>query len=303
MSRDLRRGIDYGKLVPLRLRARALADGLFAGPHRSARRGTGVEFGGHRQYVPGDDLRWLDRHALMRHGRLLIREFETETDRTLFLIVDASVSMGFKSASAPCSKLEFSSLIAAGLARVALAGGDAVGLSWVGGKRATFLPPTGGREAFERLVAMLETAEPGGDLLADPKHLEDTFGMIGRDARRGSVIVFLSDLLDLPEIALRNFAPLGSKRRAALAVQVLDPIEARFPLEGPVRLKALEGDTVIETDGPTARAGYLRNLAAVQQRWQEKLLEQRGQLITAATDADPLGILISILDAARGGTA
>ena len=30
-----------------------------------------MEFGGHRSYVPGDDLRFLDRRATMRHGQLL----------------------------------------------------------------------------------------------------------------------------------------------------------------------------------------------------------------------------------------
>ena len=100
-------------LVPLRLRARSVADGVYAGSHRSPRRGAGVEFGGHRNYVQGDDLRFIDRHALMRHGRLLVREFETETDRTLRLVVDASASMAYKSELAQLNKLEFSAVVAA----------------------------------------------------------------------------------------------------------------------------------------------------------------------------------------------
>ncbi len=59
-------------------------------------RGSGVEFGGYREYVPGDDLRWLDRRSLLRHDRLVVRQFETETDRTLSLLVDASASMGYR---------------------------------------------------------------------------------------------------------------------------------------------------------------------------------------------------------------
>ena len=46
--------------------------------HRSVRRGAGVEFGGQRPYVPGDDLRFLDRRSLMRHDRLMVREFESQ---------------------------------------------------------------------------------------------------------------------------------------------------------------------------------------------------------------------------------
>jgi hypothetical protein len=64
MAEELRTKIDWGSLAPLRLRARVVAEGVYAGAHRSARRGAGVEFGGHRPYVPGDDLRWLDRASI-----------------------------------------------------------------------------------------------------------------------------------------------------------------------------------------------------------------------------------------------
>ena len=167
MTTELKRALDWGKLAPLRLRARSVADGVYAGAHRSLRRGSGVEFGGHRAYVPGDDLRWLDRHALMRHDRLLVREFETETDRALRLVVDASASMAFRSPEAPGAKLGYAALVAAALGRVAAASGDPVGLDWLGGRRPTALPASSGHEAFDRIVGALESAVAGGDLSAD----------------------------------------------------------------------------------------------------------------------------------------
>src|SRR5262245_26757930 len=129
----LRSAIDWGKLAPLRLRSRLVAEGVFAGGHRSARRGAGVEFGGHRSYTPGDDLRWLDRRSLLRHDRLLIRQFETETDRALRIVVDATASMGYRGAKAPGAKLAFAALVAAALARIAVGRGDPVGLTFFGG--------------------------------------------------------------------------------------------------------------------------------------------------------------------------
>src|SRR5499427_4037233 len=147
MPRSLAR-IDWGSIAPLRLRARAVAEGVYAGAHRSLRRGPGVEFGGHRPYAPGDDLRWLDRRALLRHDKLIVREFETETDRGLRLIVDASASMGFRGRDAPAAKFAYAALVAAALARVALASGDPVGLDWLGGQATRPLPTTAGREAF-----------------------------------------------------------------------------------------------------------------------------------------------------------
>jgi uncharacterized protein (DUF58 family) len=86
MQSDLSRHIDWAALGRLRLQARRIAEGAWVGLHPSHRRGAGLEFAGHRSYVPGDDLRWLDQRAFLRHERLLIKQFETETERTLRLV-------------------------------------------------------------------------------------------------------------------------------------------------------------------------------------------------------------------------
>jgi uncharacterized protein (DUF58 family) len=296
----LRTALDWGKLAPLRLRARAVADGVYAGGHRSPRRGAGVEFGGHRNYVPGDDLRWLDRRALMRHGKLLVREFETETDRAVRLLVDATQSMAYRSPGAPGAKLAFAALVAAALARVALAAGDPVALDWIGGASRRPLPAMGGREAFERVVGALESVEPGGDLSLDVGSVDRAIAPIARHARRGSVVVLLSDLIDLPEGTLDRFAALATRGRTLIAVRVLDPIEASFPFEGPVRLHASEGNALVETDGRSARSGYLAALDAIAERWSDRLLMRGGRLVRAITSDDPVAVVRSVVLAAEG---
>ena len=299
---SIRQGLDWGLLGPLRLRARAVADGVYAGGHRSPRRGPGVEFGGHRAYVPGDDLRWLDRRALMRHGRLLVREFETETDRALRLLVDASASMAFRSRSAPGAKLAFAALLAAALARVALAGGDPVALDWIGGEQRRPLPATGGREAFERIVSALETVSPGGDLSVDLPVIERSLAPIVRHARRGSIIVLFSDLLDLPPGTIDRFAALSSMGRLPIAVRILDPVEATFPFSGPLRLRASEGEALVETDADVARERYLTALAEHDATWQHRLLAVGGRFMPVVTSEDPVAVLRQIL-AVAGRTA
>lgn len=292
--------IDWGSIAPLRLRARALADGVYAGAHRSLRRGPGVEFGGHREYVPGDDLRWLDHRALLRHDKLLVREFETETDRGLRLIVDASASMAFRSTKAPASKFAFAALLASALARIALASGDPVGLEWVGGARVRPLPAMSGREAFERVVGALEAANVGGDLRGDASSLDQAFGTVARRAKRGTIIVLLSDLIDLPEETLDRFAALGLGGRVLLAVQTLDPEELTFPFQGTVRLRALEGAAVVETDADATRQRYLEKLAQIAEAWSVKLTSHGGQFLRASTDDDPAAIMRKAVSAVAG---
>ena len=297
---ELRTALDWGKLAPLKLRARAVADGVYAGGHRSPRRGAGVEFGGHRNYVPGDDLRWLDRRALMRHGKLLVREFETETDRALRLVIDASRSMAFRSERAPGAKLAYAALVAAALSRIALGAGDPVALDWLGGAERRRLPAMGGREAFERVVGALETVEPGGDLTLDLAAVERSLMPIARHARRGSVVVLLSDLVDLPQGTLDRFGALAARGRTLVVVRVLDPVEASFPFEGPVRLRAAEGDALVETDASTARSGYLAALDEIAQSWNDRLLERGGRLVLAETSDDPVDVVRSVVLAAEG---
>jgi uncharacterized protein (DUF58 family) len=302
----IKAALDWGELAPLQLRAKLVADGVFAGAHRSARRGAGVEFSGHRVYVPGDELRFIDVRASMRHERIVIRHFETETERALRLVLDATASMGFKSSStkpaAPGAKLAYGALCAAALARVALASGDPVGLDWIGGGTTVRrVPPSARAETFERIVGTLEASSAEGDARAHPGLLEEGLGVALRGARRGSAIVLFSDLLDLPDDAAESIAALATRGRPLVVVEVLDPEEATFPFDGPIRLRALEraeGETeVIQTDGPAVRARYLAALDARAARWHDALSKHGGALVRAVTTTDPVIVVRDVLRA------
>jgi uncharacterized protein (DUF58 family) len=295
----IRRSVDWGELAPLRLRARQVAEGVYAGAHRSARRGAGVEFGGYREYVPGDDLRWLDRRSLLRHDRLTIRQFETETERTLSLLVDASSSMGFRSESAPAAKLAYASLLAAALARVALGSGDPVSLTFLGGGKVNSVPRSGGREQFDRIVAALEAAEPGGDLLADPAMLDRALHALARSARRGAIVVVLSDLLDAAPAAQDRIAALATAGYVVAVVQTVDPAELSFPFQGTVRLRALEGDVVVETDADTTRERYLGAIEALTLRWREAVVRRGGRFLRVTSAEDPVQVVGRIVESVR----
>lgn len=294
---SIRRSLDWGSLAPLRLRARLVAEGVYAGAHRSARRGAGVEFGGHRPYVPGDDLRWLDRRSLLRHDHLLVRQFETETDRALRLVIDATASMGYRGSRAPAAKLAWVGLVAAALGRIAIGSGDPVGVTYLGGGQHG-VPVSGGREAFERLVGSLESVTASGDAIVDEELLDRALGTIARTARRGSIVVLLSDLLDLPDEAAERVAAIASRGRVVVVVQVLDPDEVSFPFEGTVRLRSLEGGVVVETDAE-AKERYLEALARLGASWQRVLVARGARLVRASTSDDPVRVVRSILEAAR----
>lgn len=288
---------DWAGIGPLRLRARALAEGVYAGAHRSARRGAGIEFGGYRAYVPGDDLRMLDRRALLRHDRLVVRQFETETDRALRLVVDATPSMGYRGARAPGSKLELATVLAAALARLAVRAGDPVGLAFAGGEAARGVPVSGGRECFDRVVSALDAVRPGGDATVDPEGALRPVEAL-RGARRGSVLVVLSDLLDLPGAAHERIAELATRGRVLVVVEVLAPEEREFSFDGPVRLRALEGGAVVESDAE-AKEAYLAALEAQRASYREAVAARGGAVVPVLTTDDPVQALRRVVAAIR----
>ncbi|AUX39306.1 hypothetical protein SOCE26_006950 [Sorangium cellulosum] len=295
--------IDWGGLAPLRLKSRAVAEGVYAGMHRSIRKGAGVEFGGQRPYVPGDDLRFFDRRALLRHDRLMVREFETETDRALWLCVDATASMSYRGRRAPGAKLAYAALVAAAMARVALATGDPVGLAWLGGAGTHGLPAMAGREAFERIVGALEATSAAQDWSGDAGAIERALAPIAKKARRGAVVLLLSDLLDLasesgdPDRALAAFTPLSTGGRTLIALQVLDPTEADLDFDGNVRLRALEGGAVVEADAGAVRAQYQARLAALAEVWSRGLASRGGRLLRATTADPPTDVVRTLVQA------
>ncbi len=297
MKQTVGSSLDWGALAPLRLRARGAADGLWSGPHRSLRRGAGVEFAGYRAYLPGDDLRFLDRHALMRHGTRMVREFDTDTDRSLRLLVDSSASMGFAGSRAPGAKLAFAAVIAAALGWVALRGGDRIALDWLGEKDAA-LPWASGALAFERLVDALEHGEAEGGL--DAAGLERITARLARNTPSGSITVVLSDFLDLPQEAVDALAALSSRTRLVVGVQVLDPDELDLPYKGPVRLRAMETDLVVDTDAPRVRAEYQAALAALTARFRGGLVARGGRFVTSATNEPPARVVRRVLEAVGG---
>jgi uncharacterized protein (DUF58 family) len=229
--------------------------------------------------VPGDDLRFLDRRSLLKHDRLMIREFETDTERPLWLCLDASGSMAFRGADAPGAKLAYAALIAAALTRVAIVGHDPVGLGWIGPSVLRDVPACSGEIAFERIVSALEVAGAAGSLAEDEGLFQRSMRRLALRARRGSVVLVLSDLLDLPSPAMAAVAALGARSRALVVVQVLDPVERDLGFSGKVRLRAIEQDRTVETDADAVRDDYRKRLRAHGEAWEKAVQREGGRLV------------------------
>ena len=83
MAKDSRKYLDpevLNALAGLELKARLIVEGFVSGMHRSPFHGFSVEFAEHREYVPGDDIRFVDWKVYGKSDRYYIKQYEEETN-------------------------------------------------------------------------------------------------------------------------------------------------------------------------------------------------------------------------------
>ena len=72
------------RLEYLSIMSKRVFRGQLLAQRRTRQTGAGIEFADHREYSPGEDLRYLDWNIYARHGDLLIRRFQEEQDLHLW---------------------------------------------------------------------------------------------------------------------------------------------------------------------------------------------------------------------------
>ncbi|MFH2006794.1 MAG: DUF58 domain-containing protein [bacterium] len=277
------------RLKGLEVRARAVAEGVFSGLHRSVHRGASRDFSDHKEYSPGDDIRNLDWKAYARFDRPLIRRYETETERGCLILLDVSSSMDF--GAGPLTKLDFARVTAAALAFVLLGQRDRVGLGVLGNGFRLAVPVRRRGDQLAALLSSLERAGPDGE--ASPAALADGLADAAEAAPRRSLVVVLSDLLDpRPELpaALRRLATSG---RELAVFQLLSPEEETFPYDGFRAFHSPElPEERLQVDARSLRRTYLHALGALRESVSRASSEAGFTLLTRSTDVAPAGLIL-----------
>jgi len=243
------------KLSGLQLRARRVVEGYVAGLHRSPYHGFSIEFAEHREYTPGDDLRYLDWKVFGRTDKFYLKQFEDETNLICYLAVDISESMSYRGPESAWSKLEYAQCLAASLAWLVLRQQDAVGLVTLDEQLRDRLPPSSKAAHLNPLLQILESAKPQRKTALGPllKQLAPTF-------RKRGIVIVISDLFEDVASLAEGLKRLRRQRHDTIVLQVLDRAEMDFPFDRPALFKGLEGCPEIVTDPRSLRHAYLREL-------------------------------------------
>lgn len=231
--------VAAAELLPPRLAARLervqLASGkrlagLFAGEHRSTRRGASLDFADYREYHPGDDYRRIDYQLYARLDVLLLKLFEAEDDVEVRIVIDASASMATQ------GKLDMAKRLAAALAFISVIRRDSVRVFVFPGSRRSCDQLGGrvlGRRGIPELLAQLAAIEPNGATAAAAA-VRDVLGQGGP----GGINILISDLLTPEwEQAVSRLPGRGSE---VIVAHILGPDDLDIDAVGDVDLVDVE---------------------------------------------------------------
>lgn len=270
------------KVRRIELTARRLTTATLAGQYRASFRGQGLEFDDFREYLPGDDPRFIDWKVTARTGTPYVRRFHEEREQVLLLAVDASASMRYASSASEYSKLEYAALIAAVLAYSAARNGDNVGLLLYGCHPHFYLPPAKGMKQFLRIIREILSAENSGEDVS----IEEVGAEILRTQRKRTMCFLISDFMmpaDKQSIGKLNF------RHELIPLRVADPMELELPQDaGKVCIQDPETGApyYVNMNTPALRKAYTQAMQAHRREWESNFTQLGIDMLDLQTNAD-----------------
>lgn len=244
------------RLDRLDVLSRKILAGRMQGERRSKKKGQSVEFADYRNYVAGDDLRFIDWNLYARLDRLFLRLFMEEEDLCVHVLLDVSGSMDYGQPR----KLDYAKQIVAALGYIGLSHYNRVEVTAFADGVVAQTPPLRGRRPIPQLLDFLEQQTPRGAGLLETACKRFALGTRGK-----GVVVVLSDFLDKGDLSTA-WRYLSGPRFDVYLIQILAPQEIdpeKGGLIGDLRLKDIEDGNLAEVSlGPALIARYKANLQA-----------------------------------------
>jgi uncharacterized protein (DUF58 family) len=201
------------RLGRLQIAARGLVEGFLAGVHASPYLGASVEFADHRSYVPGDEPRRIDWKVYGKRDRYFVKQFREETNLIVYLLVDGSASMTFRSGT--LSKLEYACMLAEAMSIVVLRQNDAACCGVFDREAIALAEPGHGLSYLDQLSEVLDHVQPvgGTDIARSLRQFAECL------PRRGIAAV-ISDFLDEADAVTEGLKVLKLAGHEVIALQV-----------------------------------------------------------------------------------
>jgi uncharacterized protein (DUF58 family) len=284
---DLLDPIEVARLGGLEVTTQGVVEGFLTGLHRSSRRGFSVEFAEHRMYQPGDELRYVDWKILGRNDRLYVKQFEEETNLRSVVVCDTSRSMAWTgSPETLLPKLAYAQRLIAALSLVLLRQRDATGLITFDDEVRSVTPPRARMSHWHQLLRTLGALEPGRGTAAEP-----ALRRVVDQLRRRGLVVFVSDLLLDPDLALKALRFLRHRGHQVLVLHIMDPGEVTLRGPGEARFEDPETKAAVVLRPKDWARAYERTVEEAVATWRAAC-HRHGINYHRVTTDTPFGLVL-----------
>lgn len=211
------------KIQDIKIRTRRVMNGTSAGSYVTKQKGFGFEFDQIRAYEYGDDIRFVDWNSSARSGKILVRQYLDEKNRTIMICLDVSASTFF--GSEQHLKSDVMQQISAVIALVANSEHDNIGLILFSDVIEQVIPPSRGHKHAMHIMEMIFSHTPQQkktDLNVLFLYLVETF-------KRDAAAFVISDFIANDFEQTLKYVVC---KRELIAIRCLDRVERYVPTAG-----------------------------------------------------------------------
>ncbi len=263
------------RMPALLIEAQRVAHTVTHGTHGRRRAGPGETFWQFRHFDQNDSTAGIDWRRSAASDHLFVREREWEAAHTVWLWVDLSPSMLFRSSLSKVTKMSRAVVLALALTELLSRAGERVGL--LGGR------PFAGRNAGRKVAEVLlrETADAS---LPPPARLS-----------RFSECLLISDFLEPVDETVARFQSIAGQGVRGHLIQVLDPAEETLPYAGRTEFASSEGGaSVIAGRAETLRDSYQERMKRHRIDLQEAARRLGWSFVVHHTDRPPEEVVLAV---------
>ncbi len=272
------------KIDNLELVARTVVEGFISGLHRSPYLGFSVDFAQYRQYIEGDDIRRIDWKVYARSDRHYVKQYEGETSTNVYLLLDISGSMAYRSAA--ITKIDYASYLTASLAYFAQRQRDRVGLTTFAAGLVDRLAPRCRREHLLSLLHVIgKVRADAGTAFGKPLQV------LAETIQRRGIVVLISDLYAPTQEVIESIRQFRFKGNDIIVFQILDPQERHFQFSESFQMVDMETSRQLIMDPTLVREEYLAQLKSHQEMIKKACGSLGGDFLAMDT-SQPLDIAL-----------
>ena len=302
----------------MELKARLVVEGFIAGMHKSPYHGFSVEFAEHRQYMPGDDLKYLDWKILGKTDRFFVKRFEEETNLKSYILLDISRSMDFKSQNLTgtdskkknlfrkmfskneeetgssfnsLTKLEYASYLAASFSYLMLLQRDAISLTTYDTKIRSYIPPHSTKANLQLILKELSNVNSLYET-GTAKCLNE----IADKVKRRGLVIIISDFFDNQSEVISAMKHFRYNKNEVIVFQILDPVEISFLEGNPVTLKDMETNEEIYSQPFAMQKAYRETIKEFIENYRSECRKNNIDFISLSTSTRFDTALLSYLN-------